>query len=101
LLVQSQVYQYVSARYRAALAKYGLLGSMSAPANPCDNAQAESFMKALKVEEFYLGAYETFADVAARLSVFIEDVYNAKRMHSALDYLSPDQYEQNLVQQAS
>ncbi|MGO4704129.1 transposase, partial [Dyella sp. 2RAB6] len=93
--------QYVSARYRAALANYGLLGSMSAPANPYDNAQAESFMKTLKVEEVYLGGYETFADVAARLPVFIEDVYNAKRMHSALDYLSPNQYEQNLVQQAS
>jgi len=93
--------QYVSARYRAALANYDLLGSMSAPANPYDNAQAESFMKTPKVEEVYLGAYETFADVAARLPVFIEDVYNAKRMHSALDYLSPNQYEQNLVQQAS
>lgn len=93
--------QYASARYRDALSRYGLIGSMSSVANPYDNAQAESFMRTLKVEEVYLAAYEGFADVAARLPVFIEDVYNAKRMHSALDYLSPDQFERNLAQQAA
>ncbi|WP_027801950.1 integrase core domain-containing protein [Paraburkholderia dilworthii] len=74
---------------------------MSAVGNPYDNAQAESFMKTLKVEEIYLAGYETFADVTSRLPVFLEDVYNARRMHSSLGYLSPTQFEDRLVQQAA
>jgi putative transposase len=76
--------QYASAAYREALSRYGLTGSMSAVGNQYDNAQAESFMKTLKVEEIYLSGYETFADVTSRLPVFLEDVYNARRMHSSL-----------------
>ncbi|MBD9529990.1 DDE-type integrase/transposase/recombinase, partial [Paracoccus sp. PAR01] len=68
--------QYVSQLYREALDAAGLLGSMSSVGNPYHNAQAESFMKTLKVEEVYLAGYETFADVARRLPVFIEQVYN-------------------------
>jgi putative transposase len=93
--------QYASAAYREVLMRYGLIGSMSAVGNPYDNAQAESFMKTLKVEEVYLSGYETFSDVAARLPVFIEDVYNAKRMHSSLGYMPPNRFEELLAQQAA
>ena len=74
---------------------------MSSPRNPYHNAQAESFMKTLKVEEVYLVGYEIFDDVKTMLPRFIEEIYSVKRLHSALGYQSPSEFETQLAQRAA
>src|SRR6516164_8719553 len=92
--------QYASEIYCAILRDYGFVGSMSRRGNPYDNAKAESFMKTLKVEAVYLMAYETLDEVAADLPRFINEIYNSRRLHSALGYMSPVQYEDHHAQQS-
>lgn len=85
--------QYASHDYVGCLKQHDILISMSRKGNPYDNAFAESFIKTLKVEEVYLNEYRTFEDAYRNIWRFIEKVYNQKRLHSSLDYRSPEQFE--------
>ena len=71
--------------------------SMSRPGNPWDNAWAESFMKTLKVEEVNGRRYRDLEDVTSSIGTFIEEVYNKQRLHSALDYRSPMEFEADIA----
>lgn len=70
---------------------------MSRRGNPYDNAQAESFMKALKYEEVYRSDYRDERDARSGIGRFLEKVYNQKRLHSALNYVPPAEFEHSLM----
>lgn len=91
--------QYAAQRYRALLSEHGLVGSMGRRGNPYDNAKAESFMKTLKVEAVYRTEYGSFEEVAADLPRFLETIYNERRLHSALGYRSPVEFERQHAQE--
>lgn len=89
--------QYACDEYVRLLREAGLRISMCRRGNPFDNAQAESFFKTLKQEEVNLTQYRNFEEAAASLHTFIEEVYNRERLHSALGYCSPAEFESNLA----
>ena len=86
--------QYASAEYVAVLEKQGMIPSMSRPANPYDNASCESFLKTLKREEIYANQYSDLEHLRTNIEEFIEKYYNRQRLHSALGYCSPEEFEQ-------
>ena len=88
--------QYASIAYRQILADRDI--SMSRPGNPFDNAKAESFMKTLKTEQVNGKAFSDVSDARRRIESFIADVYNKERLHSALGYQSPLEFETAFAQ---
>jgi putative transposase len=90
--------QYASIAYRQRLAEHDITISMSRPGNPFDNAKAESFMKTLKTEEINGSAFADIRDARRRIDGFIAEVYNKDRLHSALGYQSPLEFETAFAQ---
>jgi len=93
-------FQYAHAEYIARLENYHMVPSMSRPANPFDNASCESFIKTLKREEIYANKYADLDQLRANIEEFIEEYYNRQRLHSALGYRSPEEFERTVECQA-
>ena len=89
--------QYACDDYTARLEAHGILISMSRIACPYDNAMAESFMKTLKTEEVEGRPYRDLAHARSDIGAFIEEVYNKHRLHSALAYRSPEEFEETIM----
>jgi putative transposase len=85
--------QYASEQYTALLAIHGILPSMSRPGNPYDNAFCESFIKTLKREQIYAHKYQYIDELSAHVEQFIDLYYNRLRLHSALGYKTPEEFE--------
>ncbi len=86
--------QYASGDYARILSKHQMIPSMSRPANPYDNASCESFLKTLKREEIYANEYRDLEHLRTNIQEFIEQYYNRCRLHSALGYRPPVEFEQ-------
>jgi transposase InsO family protein len=89
--------QYACSAYIERLAAAQARVSMAAKGTPQENGQAERFFRTLKEEEVYLQEYQTFAEAEASIERFLEAVYNRKRLHSALGYRPPCEFEEDLV----
>ena len=89
--------QYASTDYRQRLADHDITVSMSRPGNPYDNAKAESFMKTLKTEEVDGRSFRNIEDARRSIGIFIDTVYNTERLHSALGYCPPLEFETNFA----
>jgi len=89
--------QYASGAYVQVLRQQQMIPSMSRPANPYDNASCESFMKTLKREEIYATAYRDLDHLRSNLAAFIDEYYNGTRLHSALGYQPPNEFERGLA----
>jgi putative transposase len=85
--------QYASEEYVTMLRTHHMIPSMSRPANPYDNASCESFMKTLKREEIYANTYRDLVHLRMNMEAFIEQYYNRARLHSALGYCPPEEFE--------
>jgi putative transposase len=81
-----------------ALHERGMVPSTSRPANPYDNATCESFLKTLKREEINANTYRDFAQLEQGVREFIEHYYNRLRLHSALSYQPPEEFEKHMAQ---
>ena len=88
--------QYASHEYINVLQQHQIIPSMSRPANPYDNASCESFMKTLKREEIYANDYRDLDHLRTNIEAFIDQYYNRCRLHSALGYRPPEEFEQTL-----
>ena len=89
--------QYASQEYTDLLKAQGIQISMSRRANPWDNAACESFMKTLKYEEVHRNEYRDLEEARTAIQEFVEKIYNQKRLHSALGYVPPAEFEANLA----
>jgi putative transposase len=87
--------QFACAEFQDVLQAHQMVASMSRPANPWDNATCESFLKTLKQEEIYCHQYRGMEELAARLGEFIDNYYNTQRLHSALGYRTPEEFERD------
>ena len=90
--------QYACREYVALLEKQQMIPSMSRPGNPYDNANCESFIKTLKREEIYAHGYMDLEQLRSQVGEFIEQYYNRQRLHSALGYRSPEEFEKQNAQ---
>lgn len=85
--------QYANTAYVHRLFEVGACVSMAATGNPYQNAQAESFMKTLKIEEVSVNDYQTLEEASDNIGYFLQVVYNQRRLHSSLGYRPPDEFE--------
>ena len=91
--------QYASGEYTDLLKENGIEISMSRKGSPWDNAACESFMKTLKYEEVHRNEYRDLNEARSTIRTFLEKIYNQKRLHSAIGYVPPAEFEANLLTQ--